>query len=81
LARHDNDGTVFGSINQAQMRALKLTGSNTEAARSFDAIAQPLDDLIRENTAQTETLEATRDLLLPKLMSGEVRLVRPVNAN
>ena len=74
LATYDKDGTVFGSINQAQLKRLGVAGSNTQAAEAFDAFVGPMDDLIRKRTRETSTLTATRDLLLPKLMSGEIRL-------
>ena len=35
---------------------------------------KPIDDKIIENTTQIQTLEKMRDTLLPKLMSGKVRV-------
>jgi type I restriction enzyme S subunit len=40
----------------------------------FNGLAQPLYDRIVANKAESRTLAATRDLLLPKLMSGEIRV-------
>ena len=37
-------------------------------------IARPVFDRILSNVRQSESLAATRDLLLPKLVSGEIRL-------
>ena len=40
----------------------------------FDLVIKPFFNKIRENSEQIQTLLATRDQLLPKLMSGEVRV-------
>jgi type I restriction enzyme S subunit len=40
----------------------------------FNGLTQPLYDRIVANKAESRTLAATRDLLLPKLMSGEIRV-------
>ena len=74
LATFDKDGTVFGSINQKQLKGLRVNGTNSEAAKAFDELVRPLDELVRSRTGENQALTATRDLLLPKLMSGEIRL-------
>ena len=74
LAAFDGDGTVFGSVNQKQMKALRMLGGMSPLARTYDDLAQPIDAIIRLRTAENRTLAAARDLLLPKLMSGEIRL-------
>ena len=40
----------------------------------FDDFANPLFSKIGENEEESRTLAQTRDLLLPKLMSGAIRL-------
>jgi type I restriction enzyme, S subunit len=40
----------------------------------FNALCQPLYDMIVANKRESRTLATTRDFLLPKLMSGEVRV-------
>ena len=40
----------------------------------LDNLIQPLFEKVRKNTQQIQTLQATRDTLLPKLMSGKVRV-------
>lgn len=75
LAGFDSEGTVFGSINQKQVRALPTVGSDLPVAEHFDALVSPIDTLIRSRHSEIKTLRATLDLLLPKLMSGEIRLL------
>jgi len=43
-------------------------------ARAFQSVVQPLLDRIGANIHEARTLAQNRDLLLPKLMSGEIRL-------
>ena len=40
----------------------------------LDNLIQPLFEKVRKNTQQIQTLQQTRDTLLPKLMSGKVRV-------
>ena len=40
----------------------------------FQSIAQPLLDRLRGNIYETSALAETRDVLLPRLMSGEIRV-------
>jgi type I restriction enzyme S subunit len=74
LQSYDKDGTVFGSINQKQFKGLRVVVPSQSLAARFDEIAKSMDDKIRLNTEENQTLAALRDLLLPKLMSGEIRL-------
>lgn len=45
---------------------------NPAALRSFDEVVKPMFDTITANEAENLRLEALRDTLLPKLMSGEL---------
>ncbi|MGO7300149.1 restriction endonuclease subunit S [Rhizobium ruizarguesonis] len=74
LARFDGDGTVFGSINQKQVKSLPVVLATAGIIQQFEILVSPLDELIRTKSDEVETLASTRDLLLPKLMSGEIRL-------
>lgn len=42
--------------------------------RGFGGIVEPWFDMIASNSRQSSTLAALRDLLLPRLMSGEIRI-------
>lgn len=74
LARYDKDGTVFGSINQKQLKSLPTIAGNTQLAEKFDSMIAPVDSMIRLKEEESQTLSAMRNLLLPILMSGEIRL-------
>jgi type I restriction enzyme S subunit len=43
-------------------------------AHSFNEVVAPFDARIEANNASNQTLTTIRDLLLPKLMSGEIRV-------
>jgi len=42
--------------------------------RAYESIVRPMHRTMRENQRQSRTLAAIRDALLPKLMSGEVKV-------
>ncbi len=72
-------GMGHGSTGQTELSPaslgnliLPLAPKSIQAA--FDQLVNPLRELAIANSAQARTLDATRDLLLPKLMSGEVTL-------
>ena len=49
-------------------------------AQRFSEIVQPLMKKIRANIEQSHTLSQIRDLLLPKLLSGEIRVRQQMRA-
>jgi len=72
---YNGEGTVFGSINQRDLKSLKVISSNDNRAEmAFDELIQPIDRMIRNNEDEIRRLINLRDRLLPKLMSGEIRV-------
>lgn len=67
-------GAVQAKLNQANMKKIPLVVANREIHDAFDEFLPVLFGRIRSGVEQNRTLAATRDLLLPKLMSGEIRL-------
>ena len=74
LTAFEHTGTVFGAINKAQFELLKVIAPDDRLLAAFETIATPMDDRIQQNEEETSSLIATRDLLLPRLMSGELRV-------
>jgi type I restriction enzyme S subunit len=67
----NTEGTVFGSLNQKTLKNLSTFAYNCvidEFAKKTDPIFQQ----IKANTKKIQTLQQTRDTLLPKLLSGEL---------
>ena len=71
---YEHTGTVFGAINRKQFEVLRTLEPRSEFIEAFDAYISPMDFRIRGNTLETRTLTELRDLLLPKLMSGQIRV-------
>lgn len=67
-------GTKMPRTNWPTMAQYKMTLPPSKVARQYQALVQPLIDRIIANIHESRTLARTRDLLLPKLMSGEISL-------
>lgn len=68
------NGSTFMEISKANFRPIPVVVPSAAVAAAFDHIARPLLDRIATNEQESHTLAALRDLLLPKLMSGELRI-------
>lgn len=70
----NGEGTVFGSINKDNLNGMCILIPNNTALLKFEKIILPINKLIFNNFKSSRTLAALRDTLLPKLMSGEIRV-------
>ena len=68
------EGTVFGSINKSSLENLEVIIPEEKIIKLYDLLVYPMDSKIYNNSNQIQTLQKTRDTLLPKLMSGEKRV-------
>ena len=68
----NGEGTVFGSINRNSLNEMPINIPSDEALDEFESLVWPMDKTIRNNYDEICRLEAIRDSLLPKLMSGEL---------
>jgi type I restriction enzyme S subunit len=72
---HQNaNGSTFQEISKANFRPIKVTIATPKILRAFDEAVVPMFERIVANEKEGRTLAAIRDLLLPKLMSGEIRV-------
>lgn len=74
IQKFDDEGTVFGSIGKSDFEAIDVILPPLDVITYFEETAKPINDRIIFNCFQIHTLEKLRDTLLPKLMSGEVRV-------
>lgn len=74
IQQFNDEGTVFGSISKRDFEAFEITIPTDNAVDRFQTEVKPIDDKIITNCKQIHILEKLRDTLLPKLMSGEVRM-------
>ena len=72
LDAYNGEGTVFGSINGKSLKTFPIALPTITAIDDFQNFIKPIDDVIRCNEQEKRDLEELRDLLLPKLMSGEI---------
>lgn len=74
LDTFESEGTVFGSINKTSLGNLEVVIPIKEIIENYEFLADSFDKKIFNNTMQIQILEKTRDTLLPKLMSGNIRI-------
>jgi type I restriction enzyme S subunit len=67
-------GSVFSTITRQTFDAVTLTLASSKVLKAFDEATQLLFRRIKANVAVSRTLAQTRDLLLPKLISGVLRV-------
>lgn len=74
LETFNSEGTVFGSINGKDLKGLPTILPPEVLCKAFDEIGKPMDDAVRNRTLEIEVLTELRETLLPKLISGELRI-------
>lgn len=74
VLRKNASGAVFDAITVSTFQNLKTTLPDIELVRHFDGLVNGLYSLLLEKANETQTLQQLRDTLLPKLMSGEIRV-------
>ncbi len=67
-------GSVLGNMNKSSFSALLVLNPEAAVLRAFDELASPLHTMILATEEQSQTLTQERDTLLPRLVSGEVRV-------
>jgi Restriction endonuclease S subunits len=71
---YESEGTVFGAINRKQLDSTQVLSTREEPARNLETVLEPLDGRVWSATMESAALADLRDTLLPKLMSGELRV-------
>ena len=61
-------------INRQNVYDANLLVPKKEVIKKYFKISKPILDIISDNCFQIQLLTKTRDILLPKLMSGEIRV-------
>jgi len=67
-------GTTVIHLGKADLDEIRITIPPKDILENFGAINNPIFNKLKNNYSQIRTLEKLRDTLLPKLMSGEVRV-------
>lgn len=66
--------SIATAVNSKTIKEIELTIPNIAVLNNFSDRVVPLFNKLRSNTHQIHTLTRLRDALLPKLMSGELRV-------
>ncbi len=68
------NGSTFLEISKANFRPIPLVAPTGMIMDAFDQEVRPLYRRVIENERESRTLASLRDLLLPRLISGELRI-------
>jgi len=68
-------GAVQPKLSQGRMNTMPFVFAGERVCRAFAALVQPWFARLRTSADETKTLATLRDTLLPKLISGELRVL------
>jgi type I restriction enzyme S subunit len=71
------NGSTFLEISKKNFRPLPVVAPPKSVMAAFDRIARPLFGRVVSNEREARILETLRDSVLPKLISGDIRLDDP----
>ncbi len=67
-------GTIFDTVTTRTFETSQIVVPADGVLTEFDQLIRPLMEKIRKNLQQSRTLASLRDTLLPRLISGELRV-------
>jgi type I restriction enzyme M protein len=78
-AAHDEivsraNGSTFLEISKASFRPIRMVAPTAAVMQAFDRVSRPMYLKVVEHERESRSLAALRDTLLPKLISGELRV-------
>jgi len=71
---HVADGGAYPAVRPEVVSGLSCVVPDDEALNAFHEVASPIFESISTNHQQAQTLTTLRDTLLPRLISGQLRL-------
>ena len=69
------NGSTFLEISKANFRPIPVVTSSANVMSAFDRMVRPMFERIVECARESHTLDALRNVLLPRLVSGELRVM------
>jgi type I restriction enzyme S subunit len=72
--RQRTHGSVFDTITRDTLAGVLVVYPNQSSIDAFERLISPVMERIKENLLQAQTLATLRDTLLPRLISGQLRL-------
>ena len=79
--RFNGEGTVFGCINKKALEDLTILIPDKGTMDRFDVVCSKMDGQIKILNQESRRLAQLRDSLLPRLMSGELKVNEIENIN
>ncbi len=67
-------GSVFDTITRETLASVSVVYPAEEVIETFEVLIAPVMERIKQNLMQAQTLATLRDTLLPRLISGQLRL-------
>jgi type I restriction enzyme S subunit len=74
-------GTIFKAVTKSDMLGIKIVQPEATLVERFESVVTPMFRELENLTAKNNNLRRTRDLLLSKLISGEVDVEEHRNLN
>lgn len=75
----EGEGTLFGAVGRTDFEGINVVTPPSILIKKYEEKFSPLDQRIRNNEEESQTLISLRDALLPKLLSGEIRIRQAEN--
>jgi type I restriction enzyme S subunit len=72
--RFNAEGTVFGSLSKRKFKGIDVVAPPSVLVGAFENLVCSFDERIESNLVESRILAELRDTLLPKLISGELRV-------
>ena len=69
-----NTSSIAKAVNSRIIKAMPMMMPSEEILNRYHNLVAPLMNRIKKNQEENQTLSSIRDTLLPKLMSGEIRV-------
>ena len=74
LLKQHGHGSVFNTITRATLAGVTFVSPPKKILEAFEPVVAPMMRRIKSNVIESRILAALRDALLPKLLSGEIRV-------
>jgi type I restriction enzyme S subunit len=72
-----DSGTILNALNVRSIPKLRFVHATREILECLEHKVRPLRERMERQLAESHTLAGLRDTLLPKLISGELRVTEP----
>jgi type I restriction enzyme, S subunit len=74
IRRGGSGGSVFANLSTSRFAALRVLAPPASIRHSYHQLVAPMFDRILSNDRESSTVIALRDVLLPRFLSGELRI-------